>query len=150
VINLSKFLPFFIPYVYRACSFFTNLDLFCTDNARVIYRKIRYMESMYWSMYPHPHYKNVHGAGDLYFRPFVSCATGKNWHQHKCLPSSLLTERYYIPGSYLDLSASQLQQQSYQQNFIPCQFASGTSNKKYPRQVISLWYVNQKIPSTTN
>ena len=28
--------------VYRACSFFTNLDLFCIDNARVIYRKIRY------------------------------------------------------------------------------------------------------------
>ena len=26
--------------VYRACSFFTNLDLFCIDNARVIYRKI--------------------------------------------------------------------------------------------------------------
>jgi len=29
--------------VYRACSFFTNLDLFCVDNARVIYRKIRYI-----------------------------------------------------------------------------------------------------------
>ena len=28
MINLSKFLPFFIPNVYRACSFFTNLDLF--------------------------------------------------------------------------------------------------------------------------
>ena len=28
--------------VYRACSFFTNLDLFCIDNVRVIYRKIRY------------------------------------------------------------------------------------------------------------
>ena len=42
MINLSKFLPFFIPNVYRACSFFfTNLDLFCIDNARVIYRKIR-------------------------------------------------------------------------------------------------------------
>jgi len=27
--------------VCRACSFFTNLDLFCRDNARVIYRKIR-------------------------------------------------------------------------------------------------------------
>ena len=27
--------------VYRACSFFTNLDLFCIDNALVIYRKIR-------------------------------------------------------------------------------------------------------------
>jgi len=27
--------------VYRACSFFTNLDLFCIDNARVIYQKIR-------------------------------------------------------------------------------------------------------------
>jgi len=26
--------------VYRACSFFTNLDFFCIDNARVIYRKI--------------------------------------------------------------------------------------------------------------
>ena len=36
MINLSKFLPFFIPNVYRACSFFTNLDLFCIDNARVI------------------------------------------------------------------------------------------------------------------
>ena len=39
MINLSKFLPFFIPNVHRACSFFTNLDLFCIDNARVIYTK---------------------------------------------------------------------------------------------------------------
>ena len=31
--------------VYRACSFFTNLDLFCIDNARVIYRKIRYIKN---------------------------------------------------------------------------------------------------------
>ena len=29
--------------VYRACSYFTNLDLFCVDNVRVIYRKIRYI-----------------------------------------------------------------------------------------------------------
>ena len=43
MINLSKFLPFFIPNVYRAFSFFMNLDLFCIDNARVIYRKIRYV-----------------------------------------------------------------------------------------------------------
>jgi len=28
--------------VYSACSFFTNLDLSCIDNARIIYRKIRY------------------------------------------------------------------------------------------------------------
>ena len=42
MINVSKFLPFFIPNVYRACLFFTNLDLFCIDNARVIYRKIQY------------------------------------------------------------------------------------------------------------
>jgi hypothetical protein len=27
--------------VYCACSFFTNLDLFCIDNVRVIYKKIR-------------------------------------------------------------------------------------------------------------
>ena len=33
---------FFIPNVYGACLFFTNLDLFCIDNERVIYRKIRY------------------------------------------------------------------------------------------------------------
>ena len=46
MINLSKFLPFFIPNVYRACSFFTNLDLSCIDNARVIYRKIRYFTSV--------------------------------------------------------------------------------------------------------
>jgi hypothetical protein len=32
--------------VYRACSFFTNLDLFSIDNARVIYRKIRYKKRM--------------------------------------------------------------------------------------------------------
>ena len=31
----------YLSNVYRACSFFTNLDLFCIDNARVIYRKIR-------------------------------------------------------------------------------------------------------------
>ena len=43
MINLSKFLPFFIPNVYRACSFFTNLDLFFIDNAHVIYGKIRYI-----------------------------------------------------------------------------------------------------------
>ena len=47
MIDLSKFLPFFIPNVYRACSFFTNLDLFCIDNARVIYRKIRYSEHVF-------------------------------------------------------------------------------------------------------
>ena len=29
--------------VYCACSFFMNLDLFCIDNARVTYRKIRYL-----------------------------------------------------------------------------------------------------------
>jgi len=34
----------YLSNVYRACSFFTNLDLFCIDNARVIYRKIRYVE----------------------------------------------------------------------------------------------------------
>ena len=28
--------------VYRACSFFTNLDLFCIDNARVTYTKYKY------------------------------------------------------------------------------------------------------------
>jgi len=27
--------------VYSTCSFFTNLNLFCMDNACVIYRKIR-------------------------------------------------------------------------------------------------------------
>ena len=32
----------YLSNVYRACSFFTNLDLFCIDNARVIYRIIRY------------------------------------------------------------------------------------------------------------
>jgi hypothetical protein len=32
------------PYnVYRACSFFMNLDLFCIGNACVIYKKIRYL-----------------------------------------------------------------------------------------------------------
>jgi len=30
----------YLSNVYSACSYFTNLDLFCTDNARVIYRKI--------------------------------------------------------------------------------------------------------------
>ena len=33
--------------------FFTNLDIFCIDNARVIYRKIRYL-------------KNFHGIEDFY------------------------------------------------------------------------------------
>ena len=32
----------YLSNVYRACSFFTNLDLFCIDNAHVIYRKIRH------------------------------------------------------------------------------------------------------------
>jgi len=32
--------------VYHACSFFTNLDLFCIDNAHIIYRKIRYIPVM--------------------------------------------------------------------------------------------------------
>jgi len=31
----------YLSNVYRACSFLTNLDLFCIDNARVICRKIR-------------------------------------------------------------------------------------------------------------
>ena len=35
--------------MYRACSFFTNLDLFCIDNARVIYRKIWYLVRRPWS-----------------------------------------------------------------------------------------------------
>jgi len=30
----------YLSNVYRACSFFTNLDLFCIDNACVIYQKI--------------------------------------------------------------------------------------------------------------
>jgi hypothetical protein len=34
----------YLSNVYRACSFFTNLELFCIDNARVIYRKIRYIK----------------------------------------------------------------------------------------------------------
>jgi len=34
----------YLSNVYRACSFFTNLDLFCIDNARVIYRKIQYFD----------------------------------------------------------------------------------------------------------
>jgi len=32
----------YLSNVYRACSFFTNLDRFCIDNGRVVYRKIRY------------------------------------------------------------------------------------------------------------
>ena len=32
----------YLSNVYCACSFFTNLDLFSIDNARVIYRKIQY------------------------------------------------------------------------------------------------------------
>ena len=30
--------------------FFTNLDLFCIDNARVIYRKIRYLLTVFENM----------------------------------------------------------------------------------------------------
>ena len=33
----------YLSNVYSACSFFTNLDPFRIDNARVIYRKIRYL-----------------------------------------------------------------------------------------------------------
>jgi hypothetical protein len=29
----------YLSNVYRACSFFTNSELFCIDNVRVIYRK---------------------------------------------------------------------------------------------------------------
>jgi len=47
VINLSKFFKFQISNVYRACSFFTSLDLFCIDNTRVIYRKIQYFAYLY-------------------------------------------------------------------------------------------------------
>jgi len=32
--------------VYRACSFFTISDPFCIDNARVIGRKIRYIQKV--------------------------------------------------------------------------------------------------------
>jgi len=45
VINFSKFFKFQISNVYPACSFFTNLDLLCIDNARVIYRKIRFFSA---------------------------------------------------------------------------------------------------------
>ena len=51
MINVSKFLSFYLSNVYRACSFFTNLDLFCIDNARVIYRKIRYYYYYYYYYY---------------------------------------------------------------------------------------------------
>ena len=34
----------YLSNVYRPCSFFKNLGLFGIDNARVIYRKIRYIE----------------------------------------------------------------------------------------------------------
>ena len=30
--------------VYHACSFVMNLDLFCIDNTRIMYRKIRYIK----------------------------------------------------------------------------------------------------------
>ena len=33
----------YLSNIYHACSFFTNLDLFCIDNGRVIFRKIRYI-----------------------------------------------------------------------------------------------------------
>ena len=33
----------YLSNVYCTCSFFTNLDLFCIDNARVIYQKVRYL-----------------------------------------------------------------------------------------------------------
>jgi len=32
----------YLSNVYHTCSFFTNLDPFCIDNARVIYKKIQY------------------------------------------------------------------------------------------------------------
>jgi len=41
----------YLSTVYRACSFFTNLDLFCIDNLRVIYRKIRYIISYIITLY---------------------------------------------------------------------------------------------------
>jgi hypothetical protein len=34
----------YLSNVYRACSFFANSELFCIDNARVIYKKIRYLD----------------------------------------------------------------------------------------------------------
>ena len=49
MINLSKFFKFQISNVYRACSFLMNLDLFCIDNACVMYRKIRYFASTHAS-----------------------------------------------------------------------------------------------------
>jgi hypothetical protein len=60
MINLSKFLPFFIllvlllhliylsylSNVYRACSFFYEFRQFYIDNARVIYRKNRVFQDL--------------------------------------------------------------------------------------------------------
>ena len=72
MINFSKFLPFFIPNVYRACSYFTNLDLFCIDNARVIYRKIRYIFWVCFCSLSYPE-RNAHGPY-CHLWPFRSCS----------------------------------------------------------------------------
>jgi hypothetical protein len=34
----------YLSNVYRTCSFFTNLDLFCIDNAGIIYKKNMVLE----------------------------------------------------------------------------------------------------------
>ena len=62
----------YLSNVYRACSFFTNLDLFCIDNARIIYRKIWYL-SLYWysTFLMTSHHTHLH----------LSC---KHWH-FKCM-----------------------------------------------------------------
>jgi len=49
--TLVLLLHLFTFLMYTAhVHFFTNLDLFCIDNARVIYRKIRYIKYNVWRL----------------------------------------------------------------------------------------------------
>jgi hypothetical protein len=61
--NLGLFLyrwcahyPSYLSNVYRACSFFMKLDLFCIDSTCVIYRKIRYSNYSKFCTPPTPAY----------------------------------------------------------------------------------------------
>ena len=74
--------------------FFTNLDLFCIDNARVIYRKIRYVGKM-WNVSA--------AAGDKYYNHCAKESQGEiltdEWGTIIHIASFLIGPPRCIPGS---------------------------------------------------
>jgi hypothetical protein len=93
--------------VYRAFSFFTNFDIFCIDNARVIYRKIRYfflshtiIPADLFHPSPSPHFKSFQ-----VFSTINSCASNVHFTSFflNLFPIFWLKESYSCCIEILDI-----------------------------------------------